>query len=93
MRENGGVQTAMQTIALQGRRPKMHQPSEIPTESYLKFHRVITFLDEWLFYSLLLFLYLFGHMTLFYIVLPVGTTFIIVSYIKMWYMEAMRFEV
>lgn len=65
-----------------------------PSEKFLLAQRVFTFLDEWLFYALLwalwrdpkIPLYLFG------LVAIIGTTMIIVSYIKQWYMEARRFD-
>jgi hypothetical protein len=65
---------------------------EVPSEKFLIFHRTITAIDEWLFYALLLFLYLNGHTSIMWIVAPLGTLFIVISYAKMWYMEAMRFE-
>jgi hypothetical protein len=56
-----------------------------------------TFLDEWLFYGVLLTLYFNGVKDddpfMFWTVVFVGATFMVISYVKMWYMEAARFEV
>ena len=74
----------------------MHQPRKIPSEKFLLIQRLFTFLDEWLFYGLLTLLYFHGKMetdpVIFGIVGFLGGTFILISYIKQWYTEAMRFE-
>ena len=74
----------------------MHQPQHRPSERFLLIHRLYTFFDEWGFYGVLLLLY-FNDVhkndpLTFGLVLGVGSLFIVISYFKMWYMEAMRFE-
>lgn len=74
----------------------MHEPTKQPSEKFLLTHRLFTFFDEWLFYGVLLLLYFSGKMeedpVVFWIVTALGATFILISYAKQWYMEAMRFE-
>jgi hypothetical protein len=74
----------------------MHRPTNQPSEKYLLIHRLFTFFDEWLFYGVLLLLYFSGIMkedpAVFWIVTTLGASFILISYAKQWYMEAMRFE-
>lgn len=64
-----------------------------PTERFLLVHRIITFFDEWLFYLLLVYLYVNQHITALIVTASIGGLFIIISYLKQWYMEAARFEV
>lgn len=64
---------------------------ERPSEEYLIAQRKILFLDEWLFYGLLLALFLLNH---WYIMAPVailGAVFVLNSYRRQWAMEGMRF--
>lgn len=61
------------------------------SERYLIFQRVMTFLDEWLFYALLLFLFEREHMVMLAVVALLGATFTINSYRRQWRMEAKRF--
>lgn len=74
----------------------MHQPRKIPSEKFLLTQRLFTFLDEWLFYGVLILLYFHGKMekdpVIFWLVVFLGGSFILVSYIKQWYMETIRFE-
>jgi len=66
----------------------------IPSERFLIFHRVITFLDEWLFYVLLTYLYFNGAP--FYIMAPVisiGATAILFSYKRLWKWENFKYNV
>jgi len=61
------------------------------SEGYLIFQRSVTFLDEWLFYGLLLFLFLNQHFLMLILVAPVGGLFIWNSYKRLWVMEKQRF--
>ncbi len=61
------------------------------SEGYLIFQRSVTFLDEWLFYGLLLFLYLNQHFLMLTLVAPIGGFFIWNSYKRQWAMEKKRF--
>jgi hypothetical protein len=74
----------------------MHHPVQQPSEKFLLTQRMFTFLDEWLFYGLLTLLYFNGKMEsdpfLFWAVAVLGGSFMVISYVKQWFMEAMRFE-
>lgn len=61
------------------------------SERYLIFQRVMTFLDEWLFYGLLLYLFESGHFRLMAVVACLGTIFVANAYKRQWAMEAKRF--
>lgn len=61
------------------------------SETYLIFQRIITFLDEWLFYGLLLYLFVNQHYYMMVPVVPIGATFVWVSYKRQWAMEEQRF--
>lgn len=67
-----------------------------PSERFLLIHRAFTFFDEWLFYGVLILLYFEGVLesspALFWGVLFFGASLILISYVKQWRMEAMRFE-
>jgi len=62
-----------------------------PSETYLIFQRTVTFLDEWMFYGLLLYLFIYIHDGLGLVVAAVGALAIRYSYKRMWAMEKMRF--
>ena len=64
---------------------------EPPSERYLIFQRTITFLDEWLFYGLLLYLFVNEHYGMLCVVALLGAIFILNSYRRMWGMEKQRF--
>lgn len=64
-----------------------HQPSE----HYLIFQRTVTFLDEWLFYGLLLYLFVNNHWNVMIPVVGFGGVFILNSYKRQWEMERARF--
>lgn len=74
----------------------MPHSKEKPTERFLLIQRLFTFLDEWLFYGVALYLYHLAYpgcwIPAFWIVAVLGSIFIIISYAKQWHMEAMRFE-
>ncbi len=57
-----------------------------PTEKFLLVQRLFTFLDEWLFYGLLLFLYVNDY-DAFWPVVAIGGLMIGLSYYKLWTME------
>ena len=64
-----------------------------PSEHFLIFQRIITFLDEWIFYALITFLF-FNNVTL-WIFIPaivIGAMAIIKSYKRLWAWEDMRYE-
>ena len=61
------------------------------SEGYLIFQRSITFLDEWLFYGLLVFLLVTERWLLMVPVTILGATFIWISYKRQWAMEEQRF--
>lgn len=61
------------------------------SERYLIFQRAMTFLDEWLFYGLLLYLFERGHMGLLMVVALLGACFVANSYKRQWAMEEKRF--
>ena len=65
-----------------------HEP---PSETYLIFQRAVTFLDEWLFYGLLLYLFVNGHYYMMPVVAALGGTFVWNSYKRQWAMESQRF--
>jgi hypothetical protein len=65
-----------------------HEP---PSETYLIFQRAVTFLDEWLFYGLLLYLFVNEHFVMMVPVAILGAIFILNSYRLMWAMEKQRF--
>lgn len=61
------------------------------SERYLIFQRVMTFLDEWLFYGLLLYLYMNDRLVMMFVVATIGGAFVANSYRRQWAMEASRF--
>jgi hypothetical protein len=61
------------------------------SERYLIFQRVMTFLDEWLLYGLLLYLFVNDHLAMMVVVAVIGGTFVANSYRRQWAMEASRF--
>jgi hypothetical protein len=61
------------------------------SEDYLIFQRKVTFLDEWLFYGLLLYLFVNQHWGMMVPVGILGATFIWISYKRQWAMEEQRF--
>ena len=63
-----------------------------PSETFLLVQRLFTFLDEWLFYALLGFLYVNNYMEAFWPVAAIGSTMMVISYVKQWYMEVKRFH-
>ena len=66
----------------------MPQP---PSEFYLAIQRAFTFLDEWLFYGLLLYLYTHDHLLLMVPVTILGASFVLMSYRRQWAMERLTF--
>ena len=64
-----------------------HQPSE----RYLIFQRTITFLDEWLFYGLMLYLFVNNYWNILLPVAGLGTAFLLNSYKRQWDLEKARF--
>ena len=61
------------------------------SEGYLIFQRAVTFLDEWLFYGLLLYLFVNQYWLIMIPVALLGSTFIWISYKRQWAMEEQRF--
>jgi len=61
------------------------------SETYLIFQRIITFLDEWLFYALLTFLFVREHYVMMSVVAILGSILILNSYRRQWSMEEQRF--
>jgi len=61
---------------------------QTPSEAYLMFQRVITFLDEWLFYALLCGLMWWGiPANLFWTIVAIGTLMTVLSYLRQWRWE------
>ncbi len=60
---------------------------ERPSERFVLIHRLFTFLDEWLFYAVLLILWFSAEYAMFGMVLVVGTIFNSISYKRYWAME------
>jgi len=68
-------------------------PPPPPSERFLIFHRIITFLDEWLFYALLTFLFFKGvTLWIFIPVVVIGAAVIFKSYKRLWAWEDTRHE-
>ena len=65
-----------------------HKPR---SEGYLIFQRIITFLDEWFFYGLLLYLLANRQWLFLSLVILIGAGCIWCSYRRLWAMEAKRF--
>ncbi len=63
-----------------------------PSEKYLLIHRLFTFLDEWLWYGVLLVLFFTGNYIMTGVVFIFGAVFNIVSYNNQWEMENKRFN-
>lgn len=61
------------------------------SETYLIFQRTVTFLDEWLFYGLLLYLFVNQHWWMMVPVTILGASFIWNSYKRQWAMEEQRY--
>lgn len=61
------------------------------SERYLIFQRVMTFLDEWLLYGLLLYLFERGYLAMLAAVACIGGLAVLTSYRRQWAMEAKRF--
>lgn len=62
-----------------------------PSETYLMFQRIITFLDEWLFYLLLLYLFENNYIVAFTVTAIIGSFMMAISYLKQWHIESQRF--
>jgi len=59
-----------------------------PSERFVLYHRLFTFLDEWLFYALLVILWFTREYHMFALVAVIGTTLTTVSYYRYWKLEA-----
>lgn len=62
-----------------------------PSDTFLLVHRLFTFLDEWLFYGLLLYLLETGHTTALVMAVIIGIPMMIISYSRQWLMETNRY--
>lgn len=61
------------------------------SERWLIFQRIITFLDEWLFYGLLVYLFVNEHWIVMVPVTVIGAAIIWNSYRRQWAMETRHF--
>lgn len=64
----------------------------MPSERFLLLHRLFTFLDEWLFYLLLIFWWVRSDWIALAITAVLGTIFVLYSYKRQWAWEDARFD-